>query len=78
MKKGDSFSFDEVTSAEKLDVGKPSFIKATDGISLAYYATKAASPVASLVFLHGGGAYSGEAINTWRKGWKQNTTYLFT
>ena len=59
MKNGDSFSFDEITSAEKIDIWTPSFIKATDGINLAYYATKAASPIASLVFLHGGGAYSG-------------------
>jgi acylglycerol lipase len=68
MKNGDSFSFDELTSAEKLDVGKPSFIKATDGIRLAYYATKASNPVASLVFLHGGGAYSGGGYQYLAKG----------
>jgi len=59
MKDSDSFSFDEITSAEKIDVGIPSFVRATDGINLAYYATKAASPIASLIFIHGGGAYSG-------------------
>jgi alpha-beta hydrolase superfamily lysophospholipase len=68
MKKGESFSFDEMTSAEKLDVGKPSFIKATDGVNLAYYETRAASPVASLVFLHGGGAYSGGGYQYMAKG----------
>ncbi len=68
MKKGDSFSFDEITSAERIEVGTPSFIKATDGINLAYYATKAANPTASLVFLHGGGAYSGGGYQYLAKG----------
>ncbi|MCX6006873.1 MAG: alpha/beta fold hydrolase [Chloroflexi bacterium] len=68
MKNGESFSFDEITSAERIEVGTPSFIKATDGINLAYYATRAASPVASLVFLHGGGAYSGGGYQYLAKG----------
>jgi acylglycerol lipase len=68
MKKGGSFSFDEITGAEKIDAGTPSFIKASDGINLAYYATKAASPIASVVFLHGGGAYSGGGYQYLAKG----------
>ena len=68
MKNGGSFSFDEVRSTEKLDVGTPSFIKAADGAKLAYYATKAADPIASLVFLHGGGAYSGGGYQYIAKG----------
>jgi len=59
MKQDSSFSFDEITNTEKIDVGIPSFVRATDGIDLAYYAMKAASPIASLIFIHGGGAYSG-------------------
>ncbi|MGD0857371.1 MAG: alpha/beta fold hydrolase [Dehalococcoidia bacterium] len=68
MKNGESFSFDEITSAKKIEVGTPSFIKATDGINLAYYTTKAASPSASLIFLHGGGAYSGGGYQYLAKG----------
>jgi acylglycerol lipase len=68
MKNGASFSFNEITGAEKYDIGTPSFIKAADGINLAYYAMKAASPEASLVFLHGGGAYSGGGYQYMAKG----------
>jgi len=68
MKNGGSFSFDEVRRTEKLDVGFPSFIKAADGVKMAYYATKAADPIASLVFLHGGGAYSGGGYQYMAKG----------
>jgi len=68
MKNGESFSFDELRSAENLDIGTPSFIKAADGVNLAYYATRAANPVASLVFLHGGGAWSGGGYQFLAKG----------
>ncbi|MGA2159612.1 MAG: alpha/beta fold hydrolase [Dehalococcoidia bacterium] len=68
MKKGDSFSFDEIANVEKIDIGTPSFIKASDGINLAYYATRVVTPVASLAFLHGGGAYSGAGYQNLAKG----------
>lgn len=34
-------------------------VKSTDGVSLACYPYLARKPIASLVFVHGGGAYSG-------------------
>jgi alpha-beta hydrolase superfamily lysophospholipase len=68
MKNRDSFSFDEIASVERIEVGNPSFIKATDGINLAYYATRAVNPIVSLVFLHGGGAYSGGGYQYLAKG----------
>jgi alpha-beta hydrolase superfamily lysophospholipase len=68
MKEDSSFSFDEITGAEKIGVGIPSFVRATDGINLAYYATEAISPIASLIFIHGGGAYSGGGYQYLAKG----------
>ncbi len=60
---------------------KPQFIKSSDGIDLAYYAKFPKSKrVAALIFLHGGGAYSGAGYQHIAKGLseKYNTAvYLF-
>jgi acylglycerol lipase len=56
---GPSFSFNEIAGADNVTLGDPAFIQATDGLKLAYYAIEAQFPLASLIFLHGGGAYSG-------------------
>jgi pimeloyl-ACP methyl ester carboxylesterase len=53
-------SFKEIKNAEEIILDKPQFIKASDGIDLAYYAILPKSkPAAALIFIHGGGAYSG-------------------
>jgi pimeloyl-ACP methyl ester carboxylesterase len=59
MNAGDSFSFDEIQSTNKGIMPSPSFITAPDGVKLAYYSMKVNNPAASLIFIHGGGAYSG-------------------
>jgi acylglycerol lipase len=52
-------SFEEMRNKREVILGKPQFIKASDGIDLAYYTKDPQSkPLASLIFLHGGGAYS--------------------
>ncbi len=53
-------SFEEIQKGPKVFPDKPQFLKASDGIDLAYY-TKIppAKPLAALIFIHGGGAYSG-------------------
>jgi acylglycerol lipase len=53
-------SFNEMQNKQEAILDKPQFIKASDGIDLAYY-TKVpqTKPIAALIFLHGGGAYSG-------------------
>jgi acylglycerol lipase len=56
---GPPFSFKEVEEAGNVALGAPTFIKATDGLKLACYAYEAKFPYAALIFLHGGGAYSG-------------------
>jgi len=68
MKNRNSFSFNEMTKAEKIDIGIPSFFRATDGINIAYYVTEATRPIASLIFIHGGGAYSGAGYQYLAKG----------
>ena len=40
-------------------MGEPCFFESTDGVKLAYYQVTAKHPIASLVFIHGGGAHSG-------------------
>ncbi len=53
-------SFEGMQNKQEVILDKPQFIKASDGIDLAYYAKFPKSkPVAALIFLHGGGAYSG-------------------
>jgi alpha-beta hydrolase superfamily lysophospholipase len=54
-----SFSFKEITDAGNVKLPDPTFIQSTDGLNLAYYAVEAQFPLAALIFLHGGGAYSG-------------------
>jgi acylglycerol lipase len=52
-------SFDAIRTKHNILSDKPQFIKAADGIDLAYY-TKypPGKPAAALIFIHGGGAYS--------------------
>ncbi len=52
-------SFKELQNEQKVFLDKPQFLKASDGIDLAYY-TKLppTKPIALLIFFHGGGAYS--------------------
>ena len=56
---GSSFSFKEMADAGNVPLGDPTFVKSTDGLKLACYAFEAQFPIATVVFLHGGGAYSG-------------------
>ena len=52
-------SFEAIRAKQDVDPGKPRFINASDGIPLAYYSKiPKAKPIAALIFLHGGGAYS--------------------
>jgi pimeloyl-ACP methyl ester carboxylesterase len=62
-------SFDRIQNKQEVMLDKPQFIKASDGINLAYY-TKVpkVKPVATLIFLHGGGAYSGAGYQYLAKG----------
>lgn len=54
-----SFSFKELQDSASPGIGEPLMVKSTDGVSLACYPYLARKPIASLVFVHGGGAYSG-------------------
>jgi pimeloyl-ACP methyl ester carboxylesterase len=63
-----SFSFDEIISANIIPIGVPSYLDASDGIKLAYYSFQANDPIASLLFIHGGGAYSGSGYQYLAKG----------
>jgi len=52
-------SFKEIHGRADTDAGKSRFLKASDGIDLAYYVTlPPGKPAAAVIFLHGGGAYS--------------------
>ncbi len=54
------FSFAEIRKNPGAPLGPPQFIRASDGIELAFYAKIPASkPSAALILLHGGGAHSG-------------------
>lgn len=62
-------SFKEIQDKPDVLLEKPQFIKAADGIDLAYYPKIPKSkPVAALIFLHGGGAYSGAGYQNLAKG----------
>jgi pimeloyl-ACP methyl ester carboxylesterase len=63
-----SFSFDEIINANVVSIGVPSYLDASDGIKLAYYSFQANNPIASLIFIHGGGAYSGSGYQYLAKG----------
>ena len=56
-KKGPSFSFDELLSAEKVQVPPLQYIEASDKIMLAYREYVPKKIEAILVFYHGGGTY---------------------
>jgi alpha-beta hydrolase superfamily lysophospholipase len=63
-----SFSFDEIRDSATISIGLPSYINASDGIKLAYYSVPANQPAASLIFVHGGGAYSGSGYQYLARG----------
>lgn len=54
-----SFSFREIKNSEGIILNDPSFVIASDGIKLAYHPMKVKDPIGVLLFVHGGGAYSG-------------------
>ena len=73
-------SFEEIQKGPKVFPDKPQFLKASDGIDLAYY-TKIppTKPVGVLIFIHGGGAYSGAGYQHLAKGLSekyQTSVYL--
>jgi acylglycerol lipase len=62
-------SFEAIQIKQKVTLDKPQFIKSSDGIDMAYYTKFPKSkPVAALIFLHGGGAYSGAGYQYLAKG----------
>jgi alpha-beta hydrolase superfamily lysophospholipase len=63
-----SFSFDEIRDSGGISIGLPSYITASDGVKLAYYSVPADQAAASLIFIHGGGAYSGSGYQYLAKG----------
>lgn len=52
------FSFQELSTIPEFPLEQPSFIPASDGIKLAYYAFLPQKPSAIIIFYHGGGLYS--------------------
>ena len=75
-----SFSFQEVESRATAPVLSPTFVTADDGTRLAIYPYLAEHPRATLVFVHGGGAYSGAGYPSLAAGLAKNwgvSTYLF-
>ncbi len=67
------FSFREIQASKEADIGAPSFFKSNDGVRLAYYSIEAeTSPLASLIFLHGGGAYSETGYQNLAVGLRKN------
>ena len=73
-------SFKELQNGQEVFLDKPQFLKASDGIDLAYY-TKfpQTKPVAALIVIHGGGAYSGAGYQYLAKGLSekyQTSVYL--
>jgi acylglycerol lipase len=75
-----SLSFEEIQKGPKVFPHKPQFLKASDGIDLAYYTTiLPTKPVAALIFIHGGGAYSEAGYQPLAKGLSdkyQTSVYL--
>jgi pimeloyl-ACP methyl ester carboxylesterase len=67
--KGDaSLSFVEIRQSDIPILDAPSFIASTDGIKLAYYPVRAKKPIGALIFIHGGGAWSGAGYQYLAKG----------
>jgi len=74
-----AFSFKEVEATAGPALVAPTWVTANDGVKLAVYAYRAERAVASLVFLHGGGAYSGASYPVLAAGLAKNwgvNTYL--
>jgi acylglycerol lipase len=63
-----SLSFAEIRQSDIPILDSPSFINSTDGIKLAYYPMRAKKPIAALIFIHGGGAWSGAGYQYLAKG----------
>ncbi len=54
------FSIKEIIDAPFIEMDEPEYFKSNDNVELAYYSFLAISkPFCSLIFIHGGGAYSG-------------------
>lgn len=53
-----AFAADALAKTPSVATPAAEFINATDGVPIAYYPFRAAKPVATLVFYHGGGAHS--------------------
>lgn len=54
-----SFSFDELQSANIVELPTPETLTASDGVNLSYRRYTPATPRAAVLFYHGGGAHSG-------------------
>ncbi len=73
MTKQSPFSFQEIQNAAVKNAVPPSFFRSSDGVRLAYYSFEAEkNPLASLVFLHGGGAYSETGYQNLAVGLRKN------
>jgi hypothetical protein len=52
------FSFTEIMNAKPVTLINPQYLKASDGINLAYYQfCPEKRPIASIIFIHGAGAH---------------------
>lgn len=77
MREDTSFSFYEIINAPNIILGEPNFIESIDGIKLAYYEYSTSNnPIASLIFIHGGGAYSGAGYQYLANGLSTNYNVL--
>jgi acylglycerol lipase len=54
-----SFSFQELREARKVEVSSLEWLVASDGVRLAYRRYSPRTPVAAVLFYHGGGAHRG-------------------
>ncbi len=68
MIKNSPFSFNEINNSAKINLCNPIYFPSSDGIKLAYYCFRPNKPAASLIFIHGGGAYSGGGYQYLAKG----------
>ncbi len=80
VKSNEPFSFKELMSEPYLNIIEPDYFKTTDGIKLAFYKYKPVSNENKIVvFIHGGGAYSGAGYQYIAEGLPKKyniTTYL--
>jgi pimeloyl-ACP methyl ester carboxylesterase len=72
MSNNDAFTFAEINDNRDDGLPDPLFFDASDGIKLAYYQVLADKPVASLLFIHGGGAYAGAGYQHLARGLSEN------